>query len=68
LTPVCHQLDISGTILIAEKGFLTTVPSLGYMMWIANSYHSCNPNHGIIITALINFEKINILSPEFPWS
>jgi len=65
LAPVCHQLDIGGIILVAEKGFLTTISSLGYMMWIANCYHSCNPSHGIVITGLMglmNIAEINILS------
>jgi hypothetical protein len=63
--PFSQQIKIGKVILIAEKGHLPAVATLGDVVRDARGYYSCYSCHsGKISESYIL--SINILSPEFP--
>jgi len=66
-TPLNHKLYVDLIILLAEKGLLSAVSSLNYMMGVSRYHHSCHSGH-IQIATLMNSScqsKTSMVSPEF---
>ena len=57
---VGKEIDVSLVVGGREKCFLTPIPALGHMVWVAGNNHPCHSGHNVVVL----FEAGSVLQSD----